>query len=207
MVFINDLPDAIKNKLIKLFADDAKLYNVSTSLEDCAQLQQNLDSLIKWSSEWSLRVNPEKCKVLHLIKDNQDRKYKYHMQVEDTETYLEEVPYQKDLGNLSYDERLRILGLPTLEYRRLRADMIQVFKIFKGFDRVNVNAFFEVAVDKRTRGHKYKILKQRFKSILKKYSFSCRVVDSWNGLPDYGVDAPNINSFKNRLNSYWKNYY
>ena len=221
LVFINDLPDAIKNKLIKLFADDAKLYNVSTSLEDCVQLQQNLDSLIKWSSEWSLRVNPEKCKVLHLSKGNPDRNYQYHMQVEDTETYLEEVPYQKDLGifmdsrlsfethitksvskanrmlglvrrnfkyvneevfcnlyktlvrphveygsvvwnpktkrdqrklegiqrratkiiprltNLSYDERLRILGLPTLEYRRLRADMIQVFKIFKGFDRVN----------------------------------------------------------------------
>ena len=108
------------------------------------------------------------------------------------------------LTNLSYDERLRILGLPNLEYRRLRADMIQVFKIFKGFDRVNVNAFFEVAVDKRTRGHKYKIWKQRFHTTLRKYSFSCRVVDSWNGLPDYVVDAPSINSFKNRLNTYGK---
>ena len=99
------MPDAIKNKLIKLFADDAKLYNVSTSLEDCVQLQQNLDSLIKWSSEWSLRVNPEKCKVLHLSKGNHDRNYQYHMQVEDTETYLEEMPYQKDLG-IFMDNRL-----------------------------------------------------------------------------------------------------
>ena len=38
----------------------------------------------------------------------------------------------KDRG-LSYSERLRILGLTTLETRRLRGDLIEVFKIFKIF--------------------------------------------------------------------------
>ena len=34
----------------------------------------------------------------------------------------------KNIKDLSYSERLRKLGLPTLEYRRRRADMIEAFK-------------------------------------------------------------------------------
>ena len=41
----------------------------------------------------------------------------------------------KSIRDLSYTERLRKLGLPTLEYRRLRADMIQVYKILHGYDQ------------------------------------------------------------------------
>ncbi len=37
-----------------------------------------------------------------------------------------------ELRNMTYPERLRALGLPTLQYRRLRHDMIQVFKTFTG---------------------------------------------------------------------------
>ena len=35
----------------------------------------------------------------------------------------------KSLSGLSYQERLKELGLPSLEYRRLRANVIEVFKI------------------------------------------------------------------------------
>ena len=47
-----------------------------------------------------------------------------------------------DLKNMSYPERLKILGLTTLESRRLRGDLIQVFKIVKGFDNIDRNIFF-----------------------------------------------------------------
>jgi hypothetical protein len=36
------------------------------------------------------------------------------------------------MKNLSYEERLRKLELPTLSYRRLRGDMIEVYKIIQG---------------------------------------------------------------------------
>ena len=42
---------------------------------------------------------------------------------------------------LTYGERLTRLGLTTLETRRLRGDLIEVFKIFKGFDDVKPTDF------------------------------------------------------------------
>ena len=48
----------------------------------------------------------------------------------------------KKCNGLSYEERLRILGIPTLEYKRHRADLIQVYRLFSGIDRMDANVFF-----------------------------------------------------------------
>ena len=64
------------------------------------------------------------------------------------------------ISELSYEERLRKLGIPTLQHRRLRTDMLQVFKIVQGVDKIDPGHFFTFANDTRTRGHKYKILKK-----------------------------------------------
>ena len=45
-------------------------------------------------------------------------------------------------NNLSYPERLRKLGLPSLEYRRERADMIQVYKVLNDIDIVEKDELF-----------------------------------------------------------------
>ena len=42
------------------------------------------------------------------------------------------------LKNKTYEERLKILGLPTLHYRRDRADVIQLFKIMNDYDKVSL---------------------------------------------------------------------
>ena len=42
----------------------------------------------------------------------------------------------KGLGNKSYEERLRRTGLPTLEERRKRGDLIETFKMVKGLNGV-----------------------------------------------------------------------
>ena len=39
---------------------------------------------------------------------------------------------------------------------------------------------------------------------LRRNIFSIRVVDSWNSLTHEIVNAPSVNSFKNKLNSFWK---
>ena len=41
-----------------------------------------------------------------------------------------------------YEERLRKCGLTTLEVRMERADLLEVFKIFKGFEGLKVEDFF-----------------------------------------------------------------
>ena len=46
------------------------------------------------------------------------------------------------LKGLSYDERLVSLKLTTLETRRLRGDLIEVFKILKGIDNMDCSKFF-----------------------------------------------------------------
>ena len=50
--------------------------------------------------------------------------------------------------SMSYSDRLQKFGLTTLETRRLRGDMIEVFKMFKGFDNIKLNDFFMLSKHK-----------------------------------------------------------
>ena len=44
----------------------------------------------------------------------------------------------KEISHLPYGERLKKLSLTTLYYRRQRADVLQVFRIIKGIDKLNI---------------------------------------------------------------------
>ena len=110
------------------------------------------------------------------------------------------------ITDISYPQRLQILGIPSLQYRRLRADMLQVYKIIHGIDRVKPSSIFQLVDSLRTRGHKFKISKQRSNTSFRLHSFSNRVVYVWNALSEHVVDSPNVNIFKSRLNSIWKNH-
>ena len=55
------------------------------------------------------------------------------------------------LGEYSYEDQLRILGLTTLETRILRADLIEVFKILRGFENLDPDRFFQVIGDEARR--------------------------------------------------------
>ena len=59
----------------------------------------------------------------------------------------------------SYESRLKVLGLISLEERQTRGDLIQVFKLMKGFDNINYRECFKLADHSRTRGHRFKIAK------------------------------------------------
>ena len=77
---------------------------------------------------------------------------------------------------MSYEERLQRLGLTSLETRRLRGDLIEVFNIFKGFDNIKYTQFFNVS-DTGLRGHKLKIYKPHIHLDIRKYFFSIRVIE------------------------------
>ena len=113
------------------------------------------------------------------------------------------VPGMKDL---SYQERLIKLKLPSLAYRRLRGDAIEAFKIIRGYyDNEVTSGLFRFVEDSVTRGHKYKLFKSRSRLDLRKNSFFLRVVDVWNSLPESVVEAPSIQSFERRLDKFWQN--
>ena len=48
------------------------------------------------------------------------------------------------LRHLSHEERLQALKLPSLDFRRRRGDIIQVFKIMNGLDRLDPEIFFSL---------------------------------------------------------------
>ena len=58
---------------------------------------------------------------------------------------------------IPYEERLLLLGLTTLETRRLRGDLIETFKIVGGFSRLNKLDFFSMHNSVNTRGHNLKL--------------------------------------------------
>lgn len=103
-----------------------------------------------------------------------------------------------DCRNLCYEKRLKYTGLTTLSERRIRGDMIEVFKILKGFTKVNFNTWFKLSDNNRTRGHRYKLEKSRSRLDIRKHFFSQRVVNAWNKLPSEVVESESINAFKNR---------
>jgi hypothetical protein len=113
------------------------------------------------------------------------------------------------LKEMNYIDRLKYLDLPTLTYRRDRGDMIEVYKLLHS----KYDEDLPVLLKKRDihmartgqRGHNLMLLKQRANKKLRQHSFSLRVTDLWNSLPDKVVNAPSVNSFKNRLDKCWKN--
>jgi len=83
--------------------------------------------------------------------------------------------------------------------------MIEVYKIIH--IHYDSNATVDVSLNKYavTRGNKYKINNYTFHYNIRKYSFCPRVVNFWNSLPDNVVDAESTNTFKARLDKFWRN--
>ena len=74
LIFISDLDFGILNSILK-FADDTKVYGEVVNQKSREALQNDLDLLVKWSNEWQMKFNVQKCKVMHIGKNNMEYKY------------------------------------------------------------------------------------------------------------------------------------
>lgn len=285
LLFVNDLPEWIKSSLV-MFADDTKVWTTVGGQRNGEDLQRDLDSLQRWSREWLMRFNADKCVVMHIgneedvayymegvngtekLKSTREEKdlgiyitrdlksatqcakaaakgmsmigmigrhfkrldkadflmlYKVYVRprleycvqawspylVKDVEC-IERVQRRATkmvvgMGHISYEERLRRLGLTTLEQRRKRGDLIEVFKIMTGRERIDSDIFFKRASSgHHLRGHSQKLFAAGARLDVRKHFFSVRVTREWNALPQTVVDAPSVNTFKNRLDKFWK---
>ena len=278
IIYINDLEENVLNKIWK-FADDTKLMGRVDSEESVRLLQEDLNELFRWSEEWLMQFNIEKCNVMHMGFNNKRSEVNLGVKV------LSSIVVEKDLGvmiqdnlkveaqcnkaanaanrmlgmikrnfgcrsrevvvplykalvrphldyciqawrphlrkdidrlekiqrratklvegltNWKYEDRLKELGLTTLETRMIRADMIEVYKIFKGLDRMDKEKFFTMS-KVNTRGHSLGLFKRRFKLDVGKYGFGNRVCDDWNALTEDVVAAETLLNFKIRLDRY-----
>ena len=106
----------------------------------------------------------------------------------------------KGLTSLSYEKRLQDLQLTSLEKRRLRGDLIEVFKLVTGKEHIDYTNLLQLDdTGHDTRGHRYKLKKRRSRLDIPKYFFSNRIVSLWNSLPSHVVEADSVLTFKKRL--------
>ncbi|KFP92582.1 hypothetical protein N311_13148, partial [Apaloderma vittatum] len=103
------------------------------------------------------------------------------------------------LEHLCYEDRLRELGLFSLEKRRLWGHLITAFQKLKGTYRKAGQGIFTRVSRNRTRRNGFKLKENRFRLDLRKKFFSMRVARLWNRLPREIVYIPSLEMFKARL--------
>ena len=109
------------------------------------------------------------------------------------------------LRNKSYEDRLTDLNLFSLEKRRIRGDMIEVWKIISGHENLDRSYFFELQENSITRNNGCKIVGRRFQTEIARNWFTYRVVDEWNRLPNLVVNSETLSTFKKRIDEYYRN--
>ena len=96
--------------------------------------------------------------------------------------------------------------LPTLSYRSIRGDMIEVYKLLN-------NTYYYIEKELLTlnekvqctaRGKSKKLYKSRPRLDIKKYAFCHRVVYIWNSLPECFINGQTLFIFDVRLDKHWK---
>lgn len=285
LIFINDLPSKCSpenESLVMLLADDTKSFQEmgneqEQQIRNQSELQERVNRIAEWASEWKMEINAQKSKVMHIGKNNPGLPYS----IEGTQ--IEEVTSEKDIGfwitddlsttthiqkarckalgeisrirrNFSYidkrafcilynqrirphldygmaacppntmeeakkleavqskatalvfglktknsEERRKELKLMSLEERRERGDLIEVFKILKGLTKIDPADFWEVR-EARNGARLVKELAANGRRQRQQF-FSYRVIQKWNLLPADIKTAPSLNSFKSRLDA------
>ena len=106
------------------------------------------------------------------------------------------------MHNLTYHQRLICLGLESLELRRLRADLLLVYKILFGLTALRSEDFFKINLNRNCmnlRGHAYQVIYDVARKSVRNTFFANRVISVWNSLPFNSTNFASFNIFKNSI--------
>ena len=112
------------------------------------------------------------------------------------------------MKGLTYPQRLAKLKLTTLKARRLRGDMLTVYKILHEQYDPRVSPALPLRSEhvggRQLRGDRLTLQSQPYRLNIRKNSFTHRVVSVWNALPTDVKEACSVNAFKNRIDNFWQ---
>jgi hypothetical protein len=108
------------------------------------------------------------------------------------------------LRHVPYREQLALLNILSLQARRLRAQLIFVYKMHMQLTKACFNDYFSFVVNKRTRGHSLKIAKKHANNNYRLNFFSVSIIDVWNSLPSDTANAINLRMFKSNLEAFFR---
>jgi len=108
------------------------------------------------------------------------------------------------LKKLPYNERLKKMGLTTLEARRIRGDLIQLFKIFNGLECINLCKKPMFKSEGITRGHEQRYAREICTYEPQQNFLTNRSANKWNELPVEAINAKTLNEFKAKIDK-WMN--
>ena len=106
-----------------------------------------------------------------------------------------------EIRGLDYPDRCKHLGIEQLMDRRERGDLIQMYKLVHGLDKVKWQAPLQWRPPRG--GNRSMLAREIFKRCdARHHFFTNRSANIWNQLPDNVVSAPTINSFKSKLDKF-----
>ena len=114
------------------------------------------------------------------------------------------------LRSKAYEDKLAELNLMSLEKRRTKYDLVQVFKVVHGYDNVDYATWFTLVGENPTRvtrgtSDPLNIVQKMAVTDPRKHFFSLRVTSAWNALPGELKRAASVQAFKEQITTYLKN--
>ena len=214
LLYINDLPD---QSTPRLFADDCLLYRSVSSPSDSRALQDDLDKLTAWQTEWQMQFNPSKCYVMHMSLAWNQQHHDYtlcnqKLEVVNSHPYLG-VHLQDDLGWNTHvghakSKASRMLGVVWRNLYRCPENLKK--SAYVSLVRSHTE-YASVAWDPHQTGHKKDLeryltpatrrsrhtnsqsfIQTRTRINMHKNSFFPRTIPEWNVLEESIVQAPTI---------------
>ena len=106
------------------------------------------------------------------------------------------------LRSLTYQEKLRKLKLHSLRARRIKHQLMFMFKMKYNFIDLSYDSFFQENTYKKTRGNAFKLTFPKSKTKFRKNFFVCSIIKHWNKLKSSDINVRTINKFKKKIDNY-----
>ena len=126
LIYINDLPEVIST-IMKLFADDAKIYRSISTIQHVELLQLSVDEAVAWAGTWEMFFNLKKCKHLHI--GTRQEPASYQMKCGQDITNIEKVSSEKDLGVI-VDQALNFSEHINSKVNKANRNLGMIFRTF-----------------------------------------------------------------------------